>query len=83
MAYGLPIVATEAGAIPEVVPQSSGILVPVDDAAALADALGRVMRDADLRGRLAAGARDTARRSPSWRDSAALIASAISLIGPR
>jgi L-malate glycosyltransferase len=43
MASGLPIVSTTAGAIPEVVSTRDGILVESGDAAALADALDRVL----------------------------------------
>ncbi len=80
MMHGLPIVATSAGAIPEVVPPSAGLLVPADDAEALGDALRRVIVDADLRSRLATGARDAATRLPSWRDSAARVASALAAL---
>ena len=64
LAYGLPIVSTRAGAIPDTVPESAGILVPPGDAAALADALTRVMEDNALRARLAAGA--AAVELPRW-----------------
>ena len=48
---------TRAGAVPDVVPESAGILVAVDDVPALAAALGRLIADPIERRRLAAGAR--------------------------
>jgi glycosyltransferase involved in cell wall biosynthesis len=46
MACGLPVVATTAGAIPEVVEDGvTGILVPPDDAEALADAVVSLLSD--------------------------------------
>ena len=41
LACGLPVVATEVGALPEIVNESNGILVPPDNVAALADAMTR------------------------------------------
>jgi glycosyltransferase involved in cell wall biosynthesis len=76
--HGLPIVATQAGAIPELVPTSAGVLVPIDDPIALAEALRRVILEPDLRSSLAAGARAAAAQLPCWHDSAGLIASALS-----
>lgn len=50
MAQGLPIVSTQATAIPEVVPHGqAGILVPPRDMSALADALVKLLTQADLR----------------------------------
>jgi glycosyltransferase involved in cell wall biosynthesis len=51
MAVGTPVVATHVGAIPEVVGDAA-LLVPAGDPTALADALGRVLADAELRSRL-------------------------------
>ncbi|SDB58504.1 glycosyltransferase family 4 protein [Bauldia litoralis] len=58
MAYGLTVVSTPVGAIGEAIEDGvSGLLVPPGNVEALADALGRVIADADLRRSLAEGAR--------------------------
>jgi glycosyltransferase involved in cell wall biosynthesis len=59
MACGLPLVCTQAGAIPEVAGRDgeTALLVPPADAAALAGAIKRVLDDPDLRVRLSAAAR--------------------------
>jgi glycosyltransferase involved in cell wall biosynthesis len=49
MAYGLPLIATTAGAIPETVSLEAALLVPPGDSAALARALRRVDRRACAR----------------------------------
>lgn len=56
-AVGLPLVSTAVGAIPEIVRDESGLTVPPGDAPALADALGQLVREPDLRRSLGAGAR--------------------------
>ena len=61
MRCGLPVVATRAGGIPELVTDNiNGLLVPVRDAPALAAALIRTLTDQPLRQRLATGARTSA-----------------------
>jgi glycosyltransferase involved in cell wall biosynthesis len=77
IAHGLPVIGTTAGAIPDTVPAEAGVLVPPDDAAALAAALRRLIEDRDARERLAAGARAAAERLPTWRGSAELFSRAI------
>jgi glycosyltransferase involved in cell wall biosynthesis len=67
-AHALPIVATDAGAIPETVPARAGILVPPGNAAALAAALARVIADRALRRRLGRAA--AAAELPSWDETA-------------
>jgi colanic acid/amylovoran biosynthesis glycosyltransferase len=56
MAAGVPVVSTASGAIPELVTEGTGILVPPRDPAALAVALER-LRDPALRQELAAAGR--------------------------
>lgn len=59
MALGVPVVATAAGAVPEVVGDGA-LLVPPGDAAALADALGQVLAGRDRAELVAAGYRRSA-----------------------
>jgi glycosyltransferase involved in cell wall biosynthesis len=54
--HGLPVVTTREGALPEIVDDAVGRLVPRDPAV-LADALEPLLRDAELRARLGAAAR--------------------------
>ncbi len=66
MAAGLPIVATQVGALPELVEHGkTGILVPRGDARALAKALLRLLRDAELADRLGAAGKARAERDYS------------------
>jgi glycosyltransferase involved in cell wall biosynthesis len=74
IAHGLPVVATTAGALAETVPADAGVLVPPDDAGALADALRRLISCHDERGKLAAGTRLAAGALPTWREAGALFA---------
>jgi glycosyltransferase involved in cell wall biosynthesis len=66
MAYGLPLIATAAGAIPETVSLEAALLVPPGDSAALARALRRVIAEPALAARLAAGSRAAGARLPEW-----------------
>ncbi len=77
IAHGLPVIGTNAGAIPETVPENAGILVSPGDTAALARALRRLIEHRETRLRYAQGARAAATRLPSWGDSAAVFAAAI------
>ncbi len=55
MACGLPVVSTSVGAIAEAVQDgSTGLIVETKNAAALAAALGRLMRDTNLRSKMGA-----------------------------
>ena len=80
VAHGLPIVATKAGAIPDTVPAGAGVLVPSDNADALATALRRVIESPDERHRMAAASREAARTLPTWQDSARIFARALEAV---
>jgi glycosyltransferase involved in cell wall biosynthesis len=77
IARGLPVIGTDAGAIPEAVPADAGILVPPDNVPALAAALYRLITDPSERGRLATAARTAAAQLPTWADSAVLFSRAL------
>jgi glycosyltransferase involved in cell wall biosynthesis len=72
MACGAPLVATTAGALPEVVgPDGHAALhVPPADPEALAAAIGRLLDDAPLRARLGATGRDRVLANYTWRRTA-------------
>ena len=57
MARGVPVVGTDVVAIPEMVDDSVGRLVPPDDVDALSAALGELLGDTDLRAALGAAGR--------------------------
>lgn len=66
LAAGLPIVAARAGAVPDLVPESAGLLVPPDDAEALTVALYSLLTREDQRRQLQTGARSAATHLPTW-----------------
>ncbi len=51
MSCGLPLVASRVGGLPEIVGDDTGVLVPPADPPALADAIGTLLSDPDLKGR--------------------------------
>jgi phosphatidyl-myo-inositol alpha-mannosyltransferase len=66
MAAGLPVVATRIPGYAAVLPEAAGRLVPPGDEAALAEALGELLGDGELRSRLGeVGRREAARYD--WR----------------
>jgi glycosyltransferase involved in cell wall biosynthesis len=77
LAAGLPIIAARAGAVPDVVPESAGLLVPPDDTGALTAALRSLLTREDVRRKLQAGARKAAANLPAWADSARRVADLI------
>jgi glycosyltransferase involved in cell wall biosynthesis len=77
LARGLPVVSTTTGAIPRLVGEEAGLIVPAGDVPALARALTRVLADAVLRARLAEGARRARERLPDWQHASAGMAAAL------
>jgi glycosyltransferase involved in cell wall biosynthesis len=58
MLAGVPVVATDVGGVRDVVvPGETGLLVPAEDPAALAEAIGALLEDAERRRHLAGAAR--------------------------
>lgn len=58
MSFGVPVIASDVGGIPDTLTAQSGVLVSPGDAAGLADALVRVAEDADERRRMGRAARE-------------------------
>lgn len=75
MSMGLPVIVTRVGGVPELVEhEKSGLLVPPRDPSAMADAVERVLRDADLAQRISDAARLRIERDFDARRSAEVIA---------
>lgn len=71
MSCGLPVVATTAGALPEVVADGEGgILVPPRDSRALACAIKRLLEDEHLRKTMGEEGRRRVIRQFNWREAA-------------
>jgi glycosyltransferase involved in cell wall biosynthesis len=71
LAHGLPVVACDAGPVPELLGREAALLVPPGDVEALSGALDLLLNDAGLRDRMSAAARRRARELPRWEDTAA------------
>lgn len=74
LSQGLPIVACHAGAVPEVVPETAGILVPVDGIDTFAEALARLLTDPDERQARAKAALAAGKALPGWAETARIVA---------
>lgn len=73
MAVGTPVVASDVAGIPDALCDGCGVLVPPRNVAALADALARLLTDAEIRGLIAVKARRRAEeRYDLWRNGARL-----------
>ena len=68
MACGTPVVASDAGALPEVVGTGSeaGLLVPPGDVEALVTTVGALLNDPHMRETMGRAARERAMESFSW-----------------
>lgn len=77
LASGLPVVACAAGAVAGTVPAAAALLVPVDDAEALAGALRKLLTDPDLRRAMADAAWAAGQKLPTWESCARAVAKAL------
>lgn len=77
LAFGLPIIGTTAGAIPDVVPPTAGVLVEPGNLEELTKALERLLTHPADRHRLQESARAAAKNLPTWADCAKNIADLI------
>ncbi|MEJ7814776.1 MAG: glycosyltransferase family 4 protein [Rubrobacter sp.] len=71
LAFGLPIIACDAGPVPDLVGREAAVLVRPDDKEALSAALGLLLGDPSLRLRMSAAASRRASRLPRWEDTVA------------
>jgi glycosyltransferase involved in cell wall biosynthesis len=83
VAFGLPVISTTAGAIPETVPANAGILVAPGDSRALAKALSSVIDDPARRAALASNARAARASLPTWATAATKFAAALDGLGAK
>lgn len=77
LARGIPVVSTECGAIPDLVGNEAGIVVPPGDVHTLAAALRRVVSDPVFRDGLKRGATAVRARLATWDDAAAAMEAAL------
>lgn len=82
VARGLPVVATAGGAVAEALPAGAGILANPGDITALRAALFDVIRHADRRAGLAAGARAARPELSTWAATAAHFRKALERVDP-
>lgn len=73
MSAGLPVIGYHAGAVPDLVPERAGLLVPVGDVTALRHGLESLLGDPMTRDRMAEAAFATAGGLPDWEDTASLV----------
>lgn len=70
MAYGLPVIASKAGAVSEIINDGvEGFLIPPGDEAMLAECIDRFIYDRNMLARMSFAAKKRYLKHPSWEDS--------------
>ena len=83
-AFGLPVIATPVGGTRETIPDDRfGLLVPVDDVDALAEAMTRFLEDRDLATSVGARLHERVKTHFSWNQSARMYAEIAVRLGVR
>ena len=85
LAHGVPVIATAVGGVAEALGHAAdgtrpGLLVPVDDAPALAEAIRSWLTGPELRRRLVDAAADRRRTLPAWSSTAAVVGSVLTAV---
>lgn len=84
MAFAKPVIATRVGGVPEVIEDGvTGVLVRRGDAGELAEAIGRLLADRDLRASMGRAGRRRAADLFSWDRVAAMVLSEYAAVGAR
>ncbi len=80
MNYGVPVVTTDAGGLPEqVIDGKTGLVVKAGDASAFADALRRLIENVALRESMGAAAHKLGKTERSWEKAAELVEESLRL----
>lgn len=77
LAWGLPVIGTDAGAARDTLATPAAQTVPAEDIGALADALERIIEDTTLRANMRQAAGAHAQTLPTWKDSGTRFAQAL------
>ncbi|MEQ8584804.1 MAG: glycosyltransferase family 4 protein [Thalassobaculaceae bacterium] len=78
--WGLPVITSDAGALPESVPEPARVMVPAGDVGALGHVLRRLLDDSEHRAALSAAARASATTLRSWADMRADFATVVGTV---
>lgn len=79
-AFGLPIVAARAGAVPDLVGDDNGRLITPGDSDELAATLRQLLTNTALRHQLRVGAQQRAQHLPRWSQSAAMVSELLTTV---
>jgi len=82
MLHGLPMVTCETGAVPDTVAAGAGILVPVDDVDAFAQALRSVLTDPGMQQAMSSRSAEAGRKLNSWDETETIVSQVLDQANP-